>query len=297
MRAGRAEGDQRVTVADLGAVDDFVFFDYADAKTGDIVVFTFIHAGHFSGFAAGQGTAGQDTAFADAGDDLGSDFDIEFAGSVVIQEEQGLGAGNDEIVDTHTDQIDTDTLMAAKIHGQAQLGADTVSAGDQYGFFVSLGQFTQGAKTAQVAGGIRALSVDELEQAKRYQHNFSVIIVDIDHFKQINDNFGHQVGDLVLKGFSEQIAQCIRKTDTFGRWGGEEFVIICPQSDQQQTKVLAEKLRTRILEYKFEGLDQISASFGVASYQRDDQAKDLIARADTAMYDAKRNGRNQVCVQ
>lgn len=158
------------------------------------------------------------------------------------------------------------------------------------------------SRTDALTGAFNRMKIDEvlsyeLEQAKRYQHNFSVIIVDIDHFKQINDNFGHQVGDLVLKGFSEQIAQCIRKTDTFGRWGGEEFVIICPQSDQQQTRVLAEKLRAHILEYNFEGLRQISASFGVASYQKDDQAKDIIARADTAMYEAKRNGRNQVCVQ
>lgn len=158
------------------------------------------------------------------------------------------------------------------------------------------------SRTDPLTGAFNRMKIDEvlsyeLEQAKRYQHNFSVIIVDIDHFKQINDTYGHQVGDLVLKGFSDIISQCIRKSDTLGRWGGEEFVIICPQSDQQQTHTLAEKLRTRILDYKLEGLDQITASFGVTSYQKGDLEKDLINRADGAMYQAKNAGRNKVCVQ
>ncbi len=134
----------------------------------------------------------------------------------------------------------------------------------------------------------------QLDQAQRFTHGFALIVLDIDHFKQINDTYGHQSGDQVLIGISQLINQHIRKSDTFGRWGGEEFIIICPESGHKQASILAEKLRQELELKVFTEVGQVTASFGIAQHQENDQAKDIIARADTAMYQAKVAGRNQV---
>src|SRR5690606_24030418 len=99
VRAGRRQGEQGIAGSDFGAVDDFGFFHDADAEAGQVVVFAFVHARHFSGFAAHQGAAGQFAAGTDAGHDLGRGFDVEFAGGVVVEEEQRLGAAHHQVVD------------------------------------------------------------------------------------------------------------------------------------------------------------------------------------------------------
>lgn len=142
---------------------------------------------------------------------------------------------------------------------------------------------------------IEALLDKELERQKRYGHVFSVMILDIDHFKQINDQNGHLLGDAVLQHVSTLLKSNIRETDMIGRWGGEEFMIILPETAASLAFRLAEKLRTAIAAEQFETVDQVTTSIGLAqSSQGDHSARQLILRADSALYRAKESGRNRV---
>ena len=140
-----------------------------------------------------------------------------------------------------------------------------------------------------------ALLDDEIDRAKRYQQALSFIIIDIDHFKKVNDTFGHQEGDKVLQGFARLLQTRIRNIDVCGRWGGEEFCIICPATSGSEAYRLAEDLRGQIEASEFGQVDGLTASFGLASFkQQQDSFKDLIHRADIALYQSKQYGRNQV---
>ena len=133
----------------------------------------------------------------------------------------------------------------------------------------------------------------EVEVAKRHSTNLALIIVDIDHFKNVNDTYGHQLGDLVLSEVSNIITQAIRKSDIFGRFGGEEFLIICPQTTQEEAFVLAEKLRMSIANYIFEEIGHITISLGISQFANDEETEHLIKNADIALYEAKNSGRNK----
>ncbi len=136
---------------------------------------------------------------------------------------------------------------------------------------------------------------DEFNRSSRFKSNFGVIIIDIDYFKKINDTFGHLVGDQVLIEFAKILETNIRKIDVLGRWGGEEFMIICPETNFQGTIKVAQSLREIISEYEFSTVNKISASFGISAYNKNDENIDkIIARADSALYKAKVNGRNRV---
>jgi len=134
----------------------------------------------------------------------------------------------------------------------------------------------------------------EMERVKRYKKSLSVIIFDIDHFKKVNDKFGHNVGDSVLKKIATIVKKTIRKVDYFIRWGGEEFLIISAETDKEKAYVLAERLRNRIQNFTFNHVAQITVSCGVAEFKKGDTKNTLIKRADDAMYKAKRKGRNCV---
>lgn len=134
----------------------------------------------------------------------------------------------------------------------------------------------------------------EMERTHRSKSVFSIILLDIDNFKRVNDLYGHNVGDSVLKEFSKIIKTTIRKIDTAGRWGGEELMIVLPESDGEGAVVLAEKLRIKINEHYFNGVGHISASFGVAIYEESISLIDLVARADDALYRVKNSGKNKV---
>lgn len=135
----------------------------------------------------------------------------------------------------------------------------------------------------------------EINRAKRYKYPFSVIMVDVDYFKEVNDTYGHDIGDKVLMIISELLTNNIRETDILGRWGGEEFLIICPHTHIADTKVLAEKLRSVIAIFPFEIVGAKSCSFGISEFDlNDDGYKEVVKRADEALYKAKRNGRNRV---
>jgi diguanylate cyclase (GGDEF)-like protein len=135
----------------------------------------------------------------------------------------------------------------------------------------------------------------EIERLSRSSSVCSLILLDIDNFKDVNDNYGHIAGDEVLVEIAEIIKKNIRQIDTIGRWGGEEFMVILPLTDINGGMVIAEKLRKRISDHVFKGIGNLSASFGVSTSRGELSAAELIAKADLAMYEAKKTGRNRVC--
>lgn len=152
-------------------------------------------------------------------------------------------------------------------------------------------------KLTQVYNRVKLDEILEQQEQlyQRYQQRFSVAIIDIDFFKSVNDQFGHQVGDSILIEFSKLIKNNIRSTDILGRWGGEEFMLISPKTNANNCYAQAEKLRNMIQNHSFEPMDSLTASFGVSEYQEQTQSiKDLIAQADEALYKAKKEGRNRV---
>lgn len=134
----------------------------------------------------------------------------------------------------------------------------------------------------------------EIARSVRHQSPFSVILADLDFFKAVNDNFGHMAGDQALMSFAGILLQHCRELDVPGRWGGEEFLIICPHTDLAGAKLLAERIRAQVEVYDFAHGKQLTVSLGVASFIRDDDAKTILKRADDALYRAKGKGRNRV---
>ncbi|MEA3497678.1 MAG: GGDEF domain-containing protein [Campylobacterota bacterium] len=137
----------------------------------------------------------------------------------------------------------------------------------------------------------------ELKRDTRYKRNLSIAIIDIDKFKNFNDTYGHLIGDEVLIMLSKCINENVRDTDTFARWGGEEFVILFPETNAQEAKIVCEKLRIKIENLSHEVAGGVTASFGITQYKEDDTMKTIFKRCDDALYEAKENGRNMVCVK
>jgi len=135
----------------------------------------------------------------------------------------------------------------------------------------------------------------EIKKAYRYNQTFSIILIDIDHFKNVNDTYGHLKGDNILKAVCNLISKNIRDIDLFARWGGEEFVILVNNQDKQQTQLMAEKIREKISQTKLDNLD-ITCSFGIAQYEKHDTDEIIFKKADDALYLAKESGRNRVIV-
>ncbi|MGR9000582.1 MAG: diguanylate cyclase [Gammaproteobacteria bacterium] len=135
---------------------------------------------------------------------------------------------------------------------------------------------------------------EELERVHRYRSNLSIIMIDVDYFKTINDRFGHIIGDQVLKKLADLMSSTIRSTDLIGRWGGEEFLILCPETDLNGAIKLAENIRQNISHYNFGIPQTITVSQGVAEYQKMQSLEKFINCADNALYKAKEAGRNSV---
>ena len=134
----------------------------------------------------------------------------------------------------------------------------------------------------------------EVNRGIRSNESFSVILGDLDRFKFINDTYGHLKGDYILVKIAGIIKDSCRQTDTVGRWGGEEFLIICPNTNLRGAVTLAEKIRSKIENYQFEGIEQVTISLGVTSYSTGDTIEMIIKNADRALYNAKENSRNKV---
>lgn len=143
----------------------------------------------------------------------------------------------------------------------------------------------------------------EIDIAQRSERDLSLVVVDIDHFKKINDQFGHSVGDCVIKRVAEEITRCMRKSDMLFRYGGEEFVLILSSTSPSGAKRLAERIRKYVEQIpcecttsEYEGM-KVTISLGISSLQASDDLASLFNRADEAMYDAKQSGRNKVCMR
>lgn len=133
----------------------------------------------------------------------------------------------------------------------------------------------------------------EIKRSKRYNHTFAVIMLDVDNFKEVNDTYGHDTGDQILVAISKILSENIRETDILGRWGGEEFLIICPHTTEPEASQLAEKLRCSIESHRFDIVGQKTCSFGISAFDLNDAGcKEVIKRSDEALYSAKKNGRN-----
>lgn len=132
------------------------------------------------------------------------------------------------------------------------------------------------------------------KEALRHHKPYSLILMDIDHFKAINDTYGHSKGDEVLFHLATLISRHLRKQDVIGRWGGEEFLIICPETNMEEAGNVAEKIRCLIAKHSFKISRPITGSFGVSTYVTGDTVQQLIHRADQGMYQAKETGRNNV---
>lgn len=140
----------------------------------------------------------------------------------------------------------------------------------------------------------------EFKRILRYKKPLSMLMIDIDHFKAINDSYGHPAGDQVLRELSGLLGRCIRETDILARYGGEEFSLLLPETNMGESKILGERMRRTIESFPFrlEGDEvHIAVSVGIASYPALDISSgyELIDRADKALYKAKREGRNRVC--
>ncbi len=135
---------------------------------------------------------------------------------------------------------------------------------------------------------------EEIEKASMQNNLLTMVILDIDHFKSVNDNYGHHVGDEVLKVVSALVTKNLQRSDIFARWGGEEFVILLPSTDLDGAKMLAEKLRMIIEDSSFSIAGKLTASFGVGLYQNNESKQEFFERVDKLLYTAKRTGRNKV---
>ena len=133
-----------------------------------------------------------------------------------------------------------------------------------------------------------------LGQDSPTRHKLIVIIADIDHFKAVNDNYGHLAGDHVLREFSELLKKHTRTQDFVGRWGGEEFIIAMPDITPEQAVKNAERLRSAIESHDFGSSGTVTASFGIAVSTENDTRESLIGRADECLYKAKDQGRNRI---
>ncbi len=135
---------------------------------------------------------------------------------------------------------------------------------------------------------------NEIKRASRNDDLFGVILLDIDHFKQVNDTYGHLIGDIILKEFAKLLRSNARTTDIIGRWGGEEFLLICPHTNIDGLEILAQNIRQKIESYEFTKVVQITASLGITTYTNTDDSDSLIKRVDDALYEAKNKSRNCV---
>jgi diguanylate cyclase (GGDEF)-like protein len=135
----------------------------------------------------------------------------------------------------------------------------------------------------------------ELDRSAGRECRLALLIIDLDHFKRVNDRYGHVVGDQTLVEFTKLMGQQVRTTDVVGRWGGEEFVILLRRPERGEALHLADRLQRCVEEHDFPRIGQLTASFGVAELGGNDSLENLFAHADNALYRAKSSGRNRAC--
>lgn len=145
--------------------------------------------------------------------------------------------------------------------------------------------------------GITIAALEAMAHAERYGHPLSVAMVDIDHFKQVNDTHGHKAGDRVLEGVAAILSEILRMPDKVGRYGGEEFLLVFPETALDQTMKIAERIRAAVSDAEFDIGDKkiaLTISIGATAFVKGEDLEQLLGRADRALYDAKQAGRNRV---
>jgi len=163
------------------------------------------------------------------------------------------------------------------------------------------------ARTDSLTGLINRRGLEkrlEIERIRARQNNspFSVVMLDIDHFKAVNDTFGHLVGDSLLKGFADILSNLVRRNDLAARYGGEEFLVLLPETNVEGAYAVSEKTRTILLKKEWaikdsrKRIGQIKASMGIAQYKLGETGNEVITRADEAMYHAKNTGRDRIVI-
>ena len=164
---------------------------------------------------------------------------------------------------------------------------------------IMINELDQLARTDELTGAWNRRRFEEtveteMDRLRRYGQRLSLMILDVDHFKKINDLYGHSIGDQVLIDLSNTIRSSLRASDSLTRWGGEEFVILCPNTTAEIVSNLAERLRKEISSIKFQEVGNITLSFGVAECGSEETWEQWLHRADEALYLAKSGGRDQV---
>lgn len=138
---------------------------------------------------------------------------------------------------------------------------------------------------------------EEMQRAQAQGRPLAVIMADIDKFKDINDSWGHLTGDALLQDFTAILQSALRPGDILARWGGEEFLVLCPATNLEQAVQLAQQLCGQVAAHDFPMIGTVTCSFGVAAWREGDVSDSLVKRVDDALYRAKQGGRNRVCVQ
>lgn len=136
----------------------------------------------------------------------------------------------------------------------------------------------------------------QLKRSQEFSEEFSLIMIDIDYFKNINDTYGHNVGDIAIIEITEVIKECLREHDIFGRIGGEEFMVLFINTPIKSVHEIAQRIRKTVDEHTFKSVNHITVSIGVVSYKHNEESKDILRRVDIALYEAKNSGRNRVCI-
>lgn len=191
-------------------------------------------------------------------------------------------------------------IVLARVHNHLALANARQKLAEAHAMLAIKNKELEGLATSDSLTGVsNRFALDkamnfELKKARRYERPLSLIIMDVDHFKRVNDNYGHPIGDQVLKQMAALIRDSVRESDIPGRWGGEEFLVICPETDGAGARILAENLRKCIENNAFPVPDKITVSLGCATLAPKDSVEKLIKRVDQRLYKAKETGRNRV---
>lgn len=212
------------------------------------------------------------------------------------------------------------TVLPLRLHQHAigYLVADGLKEPDKEKFHILAQQFLLGIKRALLYEKVQELAIkdsltevssrrylmerfrEEITRSDKFNYKFSLLMMDIDHFKDYNDQYGHFVGDAILREVSRAIRENIRQIDLVGRYGGEEFVVILTETDREGARLAAERIRQATQDKKIRVYDEdfsITISIGIAVFPQDSRyTQALIDKADQALYQAKLAGRNKVCI-
>ena len=218
----------------------------------------------------------------------------------VMQTGKSLSSWRDYFIDRHGNYVPVEVSVTPLTYDEGGVFGGVIIFRD-ISSKLAIEQTLQHAATHDPLTGVfnrrysDSLLEQEVERAK-FQHSpLSVMLIDIDFFKRVNDTYGHQVGDQVLINLSSLLQKRIRSTDSLARWGGEEFLLILPSASVDNAKKIAEIIRKSVYELDFPNLaESVTVSIGISAFGITDTPNTIIRRADEALYEAKRNGRNRV---